>query len=1416
MPQACVFVVLMAAVLAAGCIQPARAAPPELLLYHSFDGAFAAPDFSAAPVKVAASPAVGTGARGAFGKAAAFPAGAVGATVRVDLESPPPAAGWTLALFNCLVDKEVMTSPDRPFVGVLDQEGRPLLTVDVSGRVKVLDEAGAPLASMQCFDALYWIGGENIHLAFAYDADGAEGGVPRGKITAYWSARPYGCAYVDLGERRPTAILLGGDDVGGAADELHLFAGALPLRAIYELARPPRKDAVTLRRRIPEIAATEAARPAAARREAWRALTRKGQVFEAEAGQARGAVVSDANSVSAFGRAYLKMASSKGKQPEETAAATIRLSVTEAGEYALSLRYALARQVDLLWPVRRPEARTAWTHNYTTLKVLLNGQELGIVTLYPTGLYNGHAGDVEPWAWAPLANKAKLPAGTSTLELRQVGGLAEPLLDAVLLSEAPGPTPPHPRWIDQYRIPPAWWVASHQTSFRTGTRFDTYTVTLRNRTDEPYSAAIELEYDMLGEGQTASTRTRHIDLAPHQEKPLEIEFQTPARLAGSSGYLRVVLWNDDVSLPMEYRLWNYTPADGFDKQAHPTLVPAPDPAMQAQFREWLKTRDEKALSPELKKWAAGPDLSAAAPEYRALEHGAKVRLKMFRKPLLGEQLEMLDLWMNMTPEQAEEYLSDAAAEHHGYGTSWDKVNNKLTGVWHGTSRVVSTEPKMDVWRPGGDIDMVTACTVRGLHYETMRKEKKEVVNEGVWRREQDPDVFLALRLIRWATFVSEGNLKLCTPYPREAGIPILAEAYYLTGDERYAHKAVELAMVYARKYTLKTRQFFADLHREDRGWWGTRLGSRYMWEVGTGVHQILGVHLLDLCWNALRQAERDMLIHNLVRWGMYEATHGPLWDDPDKVAKVNREDMPPFIAFGRVAGDPGPARGLQDYFRQVNRMVLSDGIHICSIGSYGGVGTYIGFMQKLAALGVDVAKDNPALRNCFLNHNRFVHACGALQPMDDGGGGQNHLGLGAGFGSPSRQQYAWGYELFGDKLFPVMADFIQDVVANCARPRGTERPAKMEAFYGSGKYPLDELWPPVFVAEDKGMAMLRNRAAAHPCDWIEVLFDYGKYGGRFHGHPTKLSILTAFNGQVGSQDYGDLTRNAPENNNSWFKGGYSHNTVQVDFRGHRGAGSPVQIGELIAAGGDAQVQWIDAHSDRMFDGVYMRRTTFVTDAGIVDFYLCRSDKEHVYDWLYHNFGIATTETALSSTDLSKQGLLAFAQQARSAKTEGTIQVIWQDRPLTSPPRKGRTSLIGEDVFARLWALPASAATELVLFAGPTVTTINEEKQIDYAMLRRRAATTVFATVIEPWRASTGPKLKAVEKVPVLAGDRSVAEAEASAVKVTRQDGKVQVFLVNYSAGEKTVGRVSTAAGAACWTVNADGSATDLRPTGQKP
>lgn len=1360
---------------------------PRVLLYHSFDNGLENVDRSAGPVTVTLGKGVTVRDRGIYGKAAGLDGGAVDATVKMLMDTPAPATGWTIAFWQHLDEKDVLTAPDFDLLTVLDQQGERLLTMNKSGLVELT--AGDQSTKMDCFDALYWISEEDIHLTVTYDADGAGGASPRGKLTVYFEARPYGCVYVDLGDRRPTTIVLGGDDVSSAADELYVFDAPLPLRAIHHLSRPPRKDIGTMEDWLAGISRTEALRTMAVRRAAWRKLARQGQVIEAEGGATDG-VTDGEQAYSASSRKYISVGGKLLK---------ITFDVAEAGDYALAVRYILDRQIDTMWPVRNADAKTGWTHNYATVKTVLDGKDLGATKLYPTGTYTGHRGDVDPWAWKNLGGgkKVRLTAGTHTLEIQKTAGIASPSYDAVLVATDAGPEVQHPRWADQYRTPPAWWVADRKTSTRGGKRTDTYTVALRNRCDEPYACTIALEHDMLGKSQKASTETRLIELGPHEEKTFEITFNTPTRVKGSSGYLRVVLWNEDVSLPMEYRLWNLIPVAGFAERQHPTLVPVPDPQMQEKFKAWLETRNPKPLTQELKAWAAGPDASKCALEYRALRGGAKAGIRLFVNALLDEQLEMLDMWMSMSAADLEVYLPDAHAQDSGYGMCWDKVANKLTGVWHGKTFDYRTKPDMgDVWKNGGDIDLVTEMTAKGIQYRTL-KDGKEIINEGTWKREEYPTVFMALRQIRWGAFLAVNYSSTVATYPKRAGLPILAEAYYLTGDEKYARKAVEFARVLARKYTMLTNQHFGGLHREDRDWWGGRIGRYYQSEYGYGLWQLMGTRLLDLMWTALSEDERDMIEHNFVRWGMFDATWGPLWDDPDKYAKVNREDPPPFIPFARVAGDPAPYDGLQDYLRLVNRMVFPDGIHICGVGGYGGVNAYIGYMQKLAALGLDVTKDNPSLRQSFLSHPRFIFSCGGLPPMGDGGGGQYVLGLYPSYGCPTKQQYEWGYELYGDELFKVMPDFIAAVSKNCNSGTGTERAAKMREFYSRSDFPFKKIWPTMFIAEDKGLAMLRNRVAKEPIDWVEVVFDYGRYGGRCHGQPTKLSTVTSFNGQMASSDWGDLTRNAPEGNNGWFKGGYSHNTVQVDFRGHRGSAGPVVVGKLRESGGDEQIQWIDADSEKMFDGIYARRTVFTTPFGVVDLYLCRSDKEHTYDWGYHCWGIAGTDLKLTPTDLSDQGLLRFARHFRSAKADGLVQVTWKNQPMTKPPRKASTSMIGENTYVRLWALPAKG-TEVILLAGPAVTSLCEEKEVDYTLLRRKTASTVFATVQEPWREATGPRVKSVRALPVKSGGKPVTGIEGYALEITLTDGNRKVFFVNYSGGEKTVGAVTTKANVAAW------------------
>ena len=545
--------------------------------------------------------------------------------------------------------------------------------------------------------------------------------------------------------------------------------------------------------------------------------------------------------------------------------------------------------------------------------------------------------------------------------------------------------------------------------------------------------------------------------------------------------------------------------------------------------------------------------------------------------------------------------------------------------------------------------------------------------------------------------------------------------------------------------------------------------------------------------------------HNVLRWGMYEGMSGPLFEVPEYFAATNKEDMP-FLAMGRVLGDPAPRDGIRFFYDVYRDVVLSDGIHQCSIGSYGGVNSYATFLKKLSDLGLDVSKD-PALRKLFSAHPSFIFSGGGVPNIDDGGG-VNINGLGAGFGCPSREHYAWGKELYGDPTFdrwPKLIDLAQRV--NNAKPESKAEVMRTE--YREHKDLVDELWPSVYVAPVKGMAILRNRTSPEPIDWKEVIFDYGLFGGRSHGHAAKLATIPSFNGQIVSMEYGYGMLQPV--GSGFHTHSYAHNVVVADGKSQFSTGGAVPVGQLRESHSDSRVQWIDADSTKIYDGIYMRRTVFTTDFGIVDVHLCKSDEPHQYDWMFHSFGVSRGVgfQPVSVDRLADSGPLTFARNPCTYMTDDTLQLIWENAPRTNTDSKEATALLHEKAFVRVWGLPAKD-TIAALFAIEMVEAVGSE--IDYLMLRRNATSTVFATVQDPWRASIFPAVASVQKLAVKANGEQVADDQAYALQVTHHDGGRSVFFVNYEAGVKNIGKVSTDAAVATWRVSDSGAMVEPRYT----
>ena len=366
----------------------------------------------------------------------------------------------------------------------------------------------------------------------------------------------------------------------------------------------------------------------------------------------------------------------------------------------------------------------------------------------------------------------------------------------------------------------------------------------------------------------------------------------------------------------------------------------------------------------------------------------------------------------------------------------------------------------------------------------------------------------------------------------------------------------------------------------------------------------------------------------------------------------------------------------------------------------------------------------------------------------------------------------------------------------------------MKQEYLDGKVPMESLRPPLYIAPIKGMAILRNRTAAEPIDWKEVIFDYGLYGGRSHGHPAKLATIPSFNGQITSMEYGygklgELM--------SLYTSSYAHNVVVADGRNQFSSSGAIPVGRLRGSFSDPTIQWADAESKRIYQGIDMRRTVFTTSFGVVDLHLCKSETSHQYDWMFHSFGEAHPEelTLAPVRQLNPGGVLKFARNPRSAMTDGMVRVRWDNAPRTKPPTKQSTALLHENAHVRVWALPAKNTT-VSLYAIPMNESVGSE--IDYLMLRRQGKATVFATVQEPWRTSTPSSLVAIRRLAVNSGQQTVPDHDATALEIRFKDASRQVFFVNYSGKTRSLGKVTTDADVACWEVSPQGDLLNPRHT----
>lgn len=437
----------------------------------------------------------------------------------------------------------------------------------------------------------------------------------------------------------------------------------------------------------------------------------------------------------------------------------------------------------------------------------------------------------------------------------------------------------------------------------------------------------------------------------------------------------------------------------------------------------------------------------------------------------------------------------------------------------------------------------------------------------------------------------------------------VATAYAIEGDREWAESAGKMLVSFADYYV-----------RYIEG----RKPPRLMWQTLDEATYILeGVAAYELIYDsgALTPEERSRIEG---KW--LKPTAEFIKSQTRVIHNIHCWQNSAVLCIGLVLGDKSLvdfaiANPRSGFRRQIAEGVLDDGLwYECSFGYHFYT---IGALQDtiIPALnnGIDISEELGKVKKMFVVPILCADRHFELPSPNDGGGGRLWDKTGA-------------YEL-AFFLFPEEEEFGRVLTlgyVDSARGRG----GRDALFYGREELPEKALQPERESVNltHSGLAILRSRRGD---DYLYAAMDYGPQGGG-HGHPDKLNVILSglgrmFSPDLGSAGYGLRIHGA------WYRQSLSHNVVVVDRTSQRAS-----AGELVDFRGTGEVKWASARADQAYPGVRWQRTVFLCDDGYVVISDClRSEKERVFDWVYHGFG----ELAVTGADMKEMSNDEFGHGA---------------------------------------------------------------------------------------------------------------------------------------------------------------------------
>jgi len=291
-----------------------------------------------------------------------------------------------------------------------------------------------------------------------------------------------------------------------------------------------------------------------------------------------------------------------------------------------------------------------------------------------------------------------------------------------------------------------------------------------------------------------------------------------------------------------------------------------------------------------------------------------------------------------------------------------------------------------------------------------------------------------------------------------------------------------------------------------------------------------------------------------------------------------------------------------------------------------------------------------------------------------------------------------------------------------------------------------------------GFAVLRERLDDNgfvPPDATCVTLNCGPHGGG-HGHSDLLSIVLYADGKQWIPDFGSCTYGSTEKQ-TWTAQTISHNTVVVDETSQYPTGAATPSWPCDSAGKQARgffdffrcgptLKAAQGHTTAAYEGVTLRRTTALVGDTLVDFLEAKSEDEHTYDYALHIAGeLGDCSAALEAQDdlLPDKPGYQHIENVRLGSSDEAIGTVWTD---------GTRQL-------RVTAAPAGGSQVII---GDGITTALDRK-MPTLILRRRAKSTVFATVMQPYTTDEPEQPVWID-----------APGDAMAVRVPTADGPMLV------------------------------------------